>query len=948
MNNINKSLITMEDMLYDPTLVQEETLTMLENASNGKLNIPDPNNPFVYLMETNVLPMTAALTDIVHTLRGIHPILANTPEELYPHLVDSDLTDMYATPSKAMFTFYINKQQIISNGYKGTNSTEITIPKKTTITVNNIEFTILNNINITLFSNNSVFVKIIGNNDSSAIPNDILVPAGIITDENKVDWVIFEVEILQLRLIHLNDSIIKSNKYSKDILISKQFSHIELSTLINGSPSKVEISYSNYAYSRDVPIAYVKKLTGKINIEIPYYFIVNNLIANNLDINIFTTEGNIVEPITKYSPSDITIKFNIANSQDPRITSVNNLSIFIKANTYTYGGRDEIDFLTLKNKVINNTTGDNIIPITQYDIKEKLSTNGFKLKYSNDSLFKREYITYKYLESKANVNVQLDVLMDVIQIDSTNIDNKYIVNIGNSIIINPFTVVEYSNNKLNILNKDTIDKLTTFTKDKLNKYVNNKRLFYNIYKYILDYDENIACRIYDVNTPKIEYVKDNIINSHIDTKITIVSRNVKRIGNIYTIELTMIADDIFKNMNLLNIKCQLGLIYKDIKHYIYFNGSITEDSGNYLIKIDIDTTGYIDKDNRLQVINYVGDVNLASIDLNSIGDIIIYTTDTMFANDKTYIIDEVYDNTAVCDIYKETFNLITGVKIEYLYDNYTVDYTNRKYKKYEQEVLLTYTENVYEMDSDGVVVDYVDTTGDGKKDTAVPKLLHKKGTNVLDTNGDVIVLHHKGDVILDSDNTPIIDTKYGLIHNIDVLLLEYENKLVTNTTYKDYLISSYKQLTTITTTELGDINNKLLDNTIIKYKPLTILENINLIVNNIVYNTPNFINPIITVYVKTAITDSKVYTLLRNILSKILQQGLRDEIPMSDIINNMLAYKDIPMLSITISNIDNINNPNIKVYANNSSRFIIDKKLILDSTGNTDIAFNTTLNILTI
>jgi hypothetical protein len=392
----------------------------------------------------------------------------------------------------------------------------------------------------------------------------------------------------------------------------------------------------------------------------------------------------------------------------------------------------------------------------------------------------------------------------------------------------------------------------------------------------------------------------------------------------------------------------LTLKYKNTTNLIYLVGDLIEENNIYTCTITIDSTGYIDEDNMLEIVNYQGNISDAAIELDSISSFILYSVDTSLAVAKTYIIDEVYDTNSTCDIYKETMNVVIGKEIPYLYNKYSVDYTNRKYLKYTENVYLTYKDNVYEMDEHGIVVNYVDTDDDDKADTAVPVLLHSKGDYVLDDNGDKIILHSIGDIILNENNEPTLDVVYGMLHNVSIMLLEYEYKLVTNETYMNYIIDNYKYLTDMNTTILGNINDKLLDNTVIKYKPLTILENINLIVNKVTYNTPNFITPIITVYLKDVIVDNKVYILLKNTLDIILQNGLREELPISDIVDNMLTYKDLNILSINITNIDNIGDVNIKVYTDNSSRFVIDKKLMLDEEGKITVGLNTILNVLTI
>ena len=89
---------------YNPSLMQRVILDTLTDVTNGKINIVDPTNPFVFLLESSVVNTSLFIQENYVNLRRQYPVLAQTSEDLYLHMCDKDYISRFSTPSRGVFT----------------------------------------------------------------------------------------------------------------------------------------------------------------------------------------------------------------------------------------------------------------------------------------------------------------------------------------------------------------------------------------------------------------------------------------------------------------------------------------------------------------------------------------------------------------------------------------------------------------------------------------------------------------------------------------------------------------------------------------------------------------------------------------------------------------------------------------------------------------------------
>jgi len=924
----------LEQYIYTPSAIQSKILSELEKGLNEELEITDPTNPFMFLLESNSIVTASAMQEVARNVKKMYPQLATEKEDLYHHLTNNEIDDIFASPSHGTFRFFINLDNLLSFGFDNGNYVEIMIPKFTSVTVNDYKFLLVNDIIVRYYkSSKKPFVKLIGNESLISKDKNILIPSGIITDNTFKEWIMFELDLQQLEYTEILDSIIESKPFYREIAITNRFVYADIYKITDTGLNPINKTYSNFVYNPDKVTMYLRPLEDKLILEMPMVYIMDGSGVGNIKIDLFTSHGELNIPLFEYNQDDFKIEYPKNMTSSNNTQGLNSISILIQGIGNTYGGRNELSFQELKEKIVMHSTGDNVLPITESEIKEELGKLGFSLYGKIDTLLNRNYIITKEIGDLGyDVNTLPDIFSDMVKFTAQDIDDVFIKIRNQSLIINPFIILKLEDGIISRLSNTEIEEFYTNLdlNQKLNITKGDTKYFYTIYKYVADFKDTLKIRAYDINEPTILNNRDIIVNDTINSLITTDNFTVSRLKDDYIIRFYINPDDNFKSLTVDKIKLQLDLINKYGNKFSYF-GYVEDLGDKYLGTVVINTTGLIDEENMIELNNFVSNITVGSIELYSKANLIIYYEDKL-VNDTDTIINKYMINDGT-GLYMETFDIELGKFLKYLYTNYDVTYTTRKYKTYEEDVYLTYEEDVYELDDTGTpVVEYIDTNGDGVYDDIQFKILHKKGDIVYDEDGNPIIKHKKGDVILDENGEPILDPVLGMEHLVELLMLEFPIRLATNAYYAEYRIAVYKELTNIVTVELEDINNRLLENTKALYKPRNNLKDVKLIKNGIIYISKNFVTPDVTLYIEDTNMDLDL-TKYKPIINKILQDGLRKNLRISVIEDTIAKNLGENVISVKIKNLDTVGDIEVKTYTPDSSRIVINKLLTLDNSG---------------
>ena len=150
---IKDLMANLERVKYNPSSIQRVIYEYLDEVTDGVVNVVDPSNPFVFLLESSAVSTAAAVTECVSNLRKMYPSLAVTQDDLYYHMTDADYLNRFATPTEATMTLVILASDIQNKmAYDDVGKCHrATIPRDTQFVVDGLVFTMQYPIDIRRF-----------------------------------------------------------------------------------------------------------------------------------------------------------------------------------------------------------------------------------------------------------------------------------------------------------------------------------------------------------------------------------------------------------------------------------------------------------------------------------------------------------------------------------------------------------------------------------------------------------------------------------------------------------------------------------------------------------------------------------------------------------------------------------------------------------------------------
>jgi len=97
----------------NPAAIQRQSIGVLRDVLDGKVELVDPTNPLVFLLETSAINTAAGIIDNETSTRKLYPRLAQTEEDVYRHMSDKDYIDIFASAASTNFIFAANKDELV-------------------------------------------------------------------------------------------------------------------------------------------------------------------------------------------------------------------------------------------------------------------------------------------------------------------------------------------------------------------------------------------------------------------------------------------------------------------------------------------------------------------------------------------------------------------------------------------------------------------------------------------------------------------------------------------------------------------------------------------------------------------------------------------------------------------------------------------------------------------
>lgn len=943
--------ITKEEMLsyiYDPALIQKKQLDQLSKMSNGDFMLVDPTSPFMMCLEAANSTASAAIYETNNIIRKKYPSLASSKDDLYHHLFDEQLSNIFAMPAEIEMFLYINIEDLINVRYRPGNANyyETTIPKYTKITVVDYPFMLLNDIVVKLYDNGSVFAEQQLNSSNNIAFTDIgTLQTVLINSSDGTPWIAIRTKVKQLNRIVSSKTIVPSDGFQHMVTIENKYVYSQVSYRNNTTHKQLNLMYNDEYIDPLTPTCFISPYNTEILYRIPDVYLMDAGVSGVCTIETYETIGKIYLPLTKYKVADFSIELGDIGAT-PSTATMKQISILAEAPTTAEGGVNSNTMLDLRNIVINNITNINL-PITHNQLNRLGLVMGYKILQIEDVVTSRLFLALKSLPDFESdvIFAKPDVFFNTAKIILEEVqNNSNVIITKTNFIIKANTIFKYENGIVKITTQEEINNLNMLSIVNLIEHLETHKYFYTPYTYIIENNETYSTsRVYALETPDINSIKILNKNQTVAPGSNINMYMIQKIDKGYEIRLTLAPNKEFLELDPNSIKLQLKVPLVTNGTYVHFDSTFDSQLGHFVFEIHTD--GVLDEKDALTITNGYSELYTKKVNLNF--DAYVFTTsnDESATDNSGFLLNEIYNpNNDKCTVFtKEQLTITIGNRLKYIYNKLYNIYNEKKYLKYEMDIPLIYNENVYEIDPD-TGCPYV--CNEDETDHNIDfQILHEKGEIVRDEENNEVFQFKKGDLILDEKGDPIVDTTSGVVRYIDILLLEYEFMLANTSGYVNYRSRVVSDLNNYIINDMESINNKLLENTEVLYKSYKTCVDVKSVINNNYENIPYNITPTVTLYiVNSSSLTSEQMTVYRNTIGGIINRYLdNSEIKLEDIKNEIKSTLGATIASVKIEGIDPTNAEYV-VLRDENIKLTLNKKLALNA--NSELIVQYAINLV--
>jgi len=919
-----------EDIKSSPLTVQRRVIEIIENETD--ISIDNPTNPFVLGLETSVAGTRFALDELTSNMRILFPSLSEDEQDLFHHITTEEESGTFAIPSDVKLTFMINVNKIKEVGIydENTQTFKTTLPKYTEIIVADTIFTLLHDVDIYYRGDYSYVEEIIEEDQQDNTGN---VYSVITKDIDNLDWITFELKVKQLKREYVEIGLIPNQKVDLTFNIDNQYAYTKAYLYRDGNTYPVNITHNSSVYNHDNLTLRVKVSETKVNYSIPMFYLIDSspLVNSNLIIEIYTTKGRIVIPLDKFSTNDFKIKLP-KKFRTPEASTMEKIDKMVLSRNIVDGGSNIKTFEELREEVIYNTTGIRDLPITEHSLARFVANRNFFISKVEDNLVLRSFIASKDVNAEykdINIKANIDLLHSTLELYKPSINQDTIIFNDNDILVKSNTIVSANNGKLIPIDQNIKDFIKTSPTNEVSSFMQDNELYSIPFYYLIREDRDILeTYIYDLDKPVMKNLYINNKNTYFIQNVNITRYGIFKKDYGFDIHFTLYGNKEFETIDKSKVFIQIGYQLGNTK--VYFKASYDSDTNTYKAIIESDLT--LTDSKRLNVTNGYSQLFDKNIKLDENVELIIYTTDTSLPVDVRYestleIVNETHANALT----KETINIILGNVLDRLWNKSYMTYTDFRFKRSEEDVYLTYKDDVYAGDivsEEGVIIHNEDNS------YFSTKLLYRKGDIIRDDLGNPLYKYRKGDYLKDENGDLIEDTISGRVFYTDVIMSQAEYFIVDNSNYKDYYTTILDIIRNWLNDDLEVFNNKLLEHSFIYYRPHKKITSPK--VNDNLF-TKHIVKPKVTLYI-----DQNLYSISSqedeiSKIGKIIHSYIsKNTFRLTDIREDIKSKLGNGILSVKVENLDE-NNHEVIEYKDFNNRIILDKKITSSKEVNYDI-----------
>jgi hypothetical protein len=965
--DINTILNQIKNNPYDPMLIRRALVKHLEYVTDNSVTQIDSTNPLGFALEAMSVATAAFMSHDSALNRRQYVVAAKTEDELYYHMCDKDYINRFAKPSYANIYFIMQLGEVESAMVydEELNIHKLVIPRNTSVTIGGAVFTTEYPIEIRKLNHGGLHViydtKIkspIHDLQSNLVENQIKQ-----TFSNNVitDLLILKVPVYQTKITSIEKGVNASVPFDTDISFNDYFYFARVYYQNENSDwIEMEVTHNPYLYNVDKPTAVLKVTNKNLNVKIPQIYAQHGYLNSKIRIDVYETKGRLSMNLGGYTPSENIISFNVIDKErdSNKFTTpiTRPLPTFTATSEdITTAGRDPLSFEDLKRRVINNSIGQKVIPISPTQIEDELIDYGFKIVKNVDVVTNRIFYASRSLGKPTNDKL-ITAAASSIETILTTIDKVIasgkIADNGDSITLLPGTIYESKNGVISIVNDSEIQELLRLPPDQQVFKINQKHYYYTPFHYVLDMaDDRFDLRAYYLDNPKIVTKSFIGINDSTLMQVTCDGYDITKTEQGYRLRIITKSSKTFKDLNDDDINVQLFFKPYKEKDYAYISGVLLGKNGDdeRIYQFDLETNYNVNQLDKLILTNFkMYDLSKKYLGADLLTDlnIIFSTTADLGSQWKSTKLDDDLGSFMLPKNSKaiicEKFTVHLGDVLDCLWKQARSVISTAEYLKYTDDVIATYDNDVLERDENGSAITIVD----GKVKL---NYLHKKGDVVYDENSVARIKHKKGDVVLNAVGEPIIQNPRGIARQFDLLMVEAVYWFATDPIAVNYRQEMIDTLLDWMVDGLGELNKRTLEQTKIYFYPRATLGQIDIMYNGGIQTKINAAQSLIVDLVvnKNVFTNldlrKKIEASTIKVIDSMLENGTISD---SGIVSNLKETYGIDVLGIKLKGLGSNENMIAMSVLDESKRCSLKKRLVVQDDNSIMVEEDVSINFI--
>lgn len=812
-------------LAYSPATIHMEAFEMLTDAMDDKYDVVDANNPFVQSGEMTATAVCGLMMRMDGAERKRYARLAQTMADLYPHMSDQDVVDIFATPVRNhLITLGLSAKQIRSLATYNDNTglRHIHIPRDTVFNAEGYHFTIHQPIVITVWDNGDIQALFNADVESPILTRQVNTIAHRSASYEGVEYFVMDIPTDQLNVVSFSESLSGARKWTAEIEVEDSFFYARAYYTTDGSNwTEMHTVFDADIYDPTNPTMVIEVDDNIVKAHIPDIFITENMVGITARVDIYTTVGEASIDLSNVESGEWAATWNdFSNLSTGYVAPLENItSRLIYSTDSTSGGRDAKTFKEVKHAVLYQNYGKRGA-YTEDELNEHYTSAGYTFSLRKDTLFNRVYVASRSLDDvlplkATGLTTGVGVSNEAVTVYTKQADLSYgLVRNEDRCCLLPSLLYKEGDGVMVPLTDTEYNELLALDSSLLVEELNDSNYAFSPFHTVLDYSNAVfRARSYWLTNPQALYRNVSAQNAKLGYTITSSDVALELTEGGY--QLTVTADQP-SGVEVIYLQLTLRDRNDDLVYYSA-EGTVNPDATVTFVFM-LPTTFDITSDHEVDII--ATDSSAATVTTRcslsqSVNLIYIVPSASAHASgfdDKGYL--GVYSET-VTALTHETVTLEFGKYMNGLFLLPATQLKAATYQQYTVNVEKTYEESIYERDALGLVL-YYDADG-------LPYFnqLHAAGDTVYDTDGNVVYLHEVGDYVLNAaTGLPIQESDIDYLREIRMPLFDARFYFATNPYIETYREAIPEAVLGYLEGDIADYRPKILEGTQLYFEPL--------------------------------------------------------------------------------------------------------------------------------